>query len=187
MVEAVRVLTQDFSYDVDSAPDMDEQQALAFSAAVADGVNPSLQALLSAMELVDVQSVASTEKSLTIGRRKRPLLGVALFGVGLALSGYLGYRGVKKAVDQSAEPARNAITRASGQELKEINKTLGLPEDTGSDEALSKFNKLGIREKMSIKNKIHALNGDADFGSDSIAGEVAPANAQAARTLGERA
>jgi hypothetical protein len=120
-----------------------------------------------------------------MGQKEGKLLFAVFILAGVALAGYEAYQGVAKAVDQRAEPAKKAIQNATGDELKEMNKSMGLPETTSNADTLKHFNNLGINAKNSTLKKIEEINADPDIGSHSATSDIPKAVSNAAVTVGE--
>lgn len=178
--------------------------AASFDATLAEMLPHAAKALLLADEMISAAAAVTTESIATASATSifikqdrgddRPyrqqvkaqfLIILGAIVIGTAITGYFAYKDTVKAIETRAAPAAAIIQQASGNELRQINDSLGLDPNAGKESALAKFNSLGTSQKISqFKSieEIHILSGDA-----SQAGKIKTSVANAAVQLGQTA
>ncbi len=157
-IDVVRVATSNFTVELDEVdPDVAE-----FDAALERALAAHAQWVASGWTLMGEPSASDArEDALFVP------FGIAL--AGLAFTAVSGYIGLSKVTALRTGPVVDRIDNASDEELAVINRELGLPEDTSSEDAVEAFEDLGPGEQLAKAALIeNAITNAVEEGVDGV-------------------
>ena len=194
-IDAVRIASGNYLVDlsVDPAPaeavepywDAFDALALAQADALSASVTSAIIAAEASKRLPGGEGDEQTEL------RQMPLAFTLIVGAGIAITGWLGYKGVKKAGDERAKPVESKIQAANEAELAIVKSSLKLPPETSREATLDHFKKLGIAGKGNATRNIEGNLANAAIDDPQVTEvdtlEVRKSVAKSAVTCGETA